>query len=84
MAVNMNIFHFGLTHVPVKLQLTGVHCFISSLHDGAVYAGHQPRSHHNAAQQPHDAVADPHHHVVEKEEVVEAVEGLSAEEEEKL
>lgn len=68
----------------VKVHLTGIHGFISSLHNAPVYAGHQPRSHHNAAQQPQYAVADPHHHVVEKEEVVEAVERLPEVEEEKL
>lgn len=72
------------THVSADVKLTCIHGFISSLHNGPVYAGHQPRSHHNAAQQPQYAVADPHHHVVEKEEVVETVERLPEEEEEKL
>ncbi len=94
MAVNLEIstsyflktiFHFfSRTRVSVDVKLTCVHGFISPLHDGPVYARHQPRSHHNAAQQPHYAVADPHHHVVEKEEVIEAVERLPEEEEEKL
>lgn len=53
-----------------------VHGFISSLHDGSINTGHQPCSHHNAAQQPHYAVAYSHHHIIEKEEVVEAVERL--------
>lgn len=66
------------------MRFTSIDGFISSLHNAPVDAGHQPRSHHNAAQQPQYAVADPHHHVVEKEEVVEAVERLPGAEEEKL
>lgn len=62
------------------INLTSIHVFISSLHDGSVYAGHQPRSYNHAAQQPQDTVADSHHHIVEKEEVVEAVESLPEEE----
>lgn len=69
------------TRVSVEVKRTSIHVFISSLHNGPVNAGHQPCSHHNAAQQPQYAVAYPHHHVVEKEEVVEAVERLPKEEE---
>lgn len=61
---------------PNPSTVASIHVFISSLHNGPVNAGHQPCSHHNAAQQPQYAVAYPHHHVVEKEEVVEAVERL--------
>lgn len=64
--------------------LTGVHAFVASLHDGAVDARDEPRARHNAEQQPHDAVADPHHHVVEEEEVAEAVERFPAVEEQRL
>lgn len=66
--------HFCLAHVSVEVKLTGIHVFVSSLHNGSVYTGHQPCSYNNAAQQSQDAAADPHHDVVEKEEVVEAVE----------
>lgn len=68
----------------ILLLLTGVHAFVASLHDGAVYARDEPRARHNAEQQPHDAVADPHHHVVEEEEVAEAVERFPAVEEQRL
>lgn len=63
----------------VKCNHTRIHVFISPLHNGPVYAGHQPRPHHNAGEQSEYAVADSHHHVIEKEEVVEAVEGLPEE-----
>lgn len=62
---------------PNPRAVAGIQTFISSLHDGSVYAGHQPRSHHHTEQHPQNTVAQPHHHVVEKEEVVEAVESLS-------
>lgn len=71
---------FCLSPFLVELRLTCVQVFISPLHDGSVNAGHQPCSYNDAAQQPQDAVAEPHHHVVEKEEVVEAVERLPEEE----
>lgn len=64
------------------LEPTWIHGFISSLHNGPVDAWHQPRACQNTEQQPHNAVADAHYDVVEKEEVVEAVECLSEEEEE--
>lgn len=70
------LFYFVLHTFSFQFRLTSIHGFISSLHDGPVYAGHQPCSYDNAEQQPQDAVADPHHHIVEKEEVVEAVECL--------
>lgn len=55
---------------------TGVQALVAALHDGAVDAGDEPGACDDAEQQPHDAGADAHHHVVEEEEVVEAVEGL--------
>lgn len=57
--------------------LTSVQGFITPLHDGSVYAGHQPGSNHQAEQQPESAGAEAHHNVVEKEKIIEAVEGFS-------
>lgn len=72
--------HYILSHI-CELKPTWIHDFIPSLHNGPVDAWHQPRAYKNTAQQPHNAVADAHDDIVEKEEVIEAVECLSDEEE---
>lgn len=72
--------HYIIFHV-CELKPTWIHGFIPSLHNGPVDAWHQPRACHNTAQQPQNAVADAHDDIVEKEEVIEAVECLSEEEE---
>lgn len=57
--------------------LTSVQGFITPLHDGSIYAGHQPCSNYQAEQQPESAGAEAHHNVVEKEKIIEAVERFS-------
>ena len=58
--------HAPLTPDPI---VTWVHALVAALHDGAVDAGDQPGADHTAGQQTQDTVAQPHHHVVEEEEV---------------
>lgn len=65
------------------MKLTSIQGFISPLHYGSVYAGHQPCSNHQAEQQPEHAGTDAHHHVVEKEKVIEAMERFSGRQKER-
>lgn len=76
------MFHLSLTQVSIQVNLTKIHGFISFLHNRPIYARDQTCSHHHTAQQPQHALADSIHHIVEKEEVIEAVERLPEDEKE--
>lgn len=46
---SLDWLHFDFHMFLGGINLTSIHVFISSLHDGSVYAGHQPRSYNHAA-----------------------------------
>lgn len=58
--------------------LTHVRSLITTLHDGPVNAGNQPRAQDAAKEQPGEAGAQAQQHVIEEQKVVEVVEHFPA------